>query len=145
MAKTEFEVFAQKLATYFQGTLSPEEFTRTLFKKIYLNPNGDTLLHDMEPRTLRGYFYGEHNITTLAKKINKDLDWTLSILRNLLIQRRTILLKACVMHLPMSVPESITKTSKRKLQRDLKRLFVMLRQQSASVRKQQNLFLSLKK
>ena len=74
MAKTEFEVFAQKLATYFQGTLSPEEFTRTLFKKIYLNPHGDTLLHDMEPRTLRGYFYGEHNITTLAKKINKDLD-----------------------------------------------------------------------
>ena len=74
MAKTEFEVFAQKIATYFQGDLSPEEFTRTLFKKIYLNPNGDTLLHDMEPRTLRGYFYGEHNITTLAKKINKDLD-----------------------------------------------------------------------
>lgn len=26
------------------------------------------------PGTLRGYFYGEHNITTLAKKINKDLD-----------------------------------------------------------------------
>lgn len=74
MAKTEFEVFAQKIATYFQGDLSPEEFTRTLFKKIYLNPNCDTLLHDMEPRTLRGYFYGEHNITTLAKKINKDLD-----------------------------------------------------------------------
>ena len=74
LAKTEFEVFAQKIATYFQGDLSPEEFTRTLFKKIYLNPNGDTLLHDMEPRTLRGYFYGEHNITTLAKKINKDLD-----------------------------------------------------------------------
>ena len=74
MAKTEFEVFAQKIATYFQGDLSPEEFTRTLFKKNYLNPNGDTLLHDMEPRTLRGYFYGEHNITTLAKKINKDLD-----------------------------------------------------------------------
>lgn len=74
MAKTEFEVFAQKIATYFQGDLSPEEFTRTLFEKIYLNPNGDTLLHDMEPRTLRGYFYGEHNITTLAKKINKDLD-----------------------------------------------------------------------
>lgn len=36
-----------KIATYFQGDLSPEEFTRTLFKKIYLNPNGDTLLHDM--------------------------------------------------------------------------------------------------
>lgn len=72
--KTEFEVFAQEIATYFQGDLFPEEFTRTLFKKIYLNPNGDTLLYDMEPRTLRGYFYGEHNITTLAKKINKGLD-----------------------------------------------------------------------
>lgn len=47
MAKAEFEVFAQKIETYFQGDLSPEEFTRTLFKKIYLNPNGDTLLHDM--------------------------------------------------------------------------------------------------
>lgn len=70
MSKIEFEVFAQKIATYFQGALSPKEFTRTLFKKIYLNPNGDTLLHDMEPRTLRGYFYVEYNITTLAKKIN---------------------------------------------------------------------------
>lgn len=74
MAETEFKVFAQKIATYLQGEMSPEEFTRTLFEKIYLNPNGDTLLHDMESRTLRGYFYGEHNITTLAKKINKDLD-----------------------------------------------------------------------
>lgn len=74
MAETEFKVFAQKLATYFQGDLSPEEFTRTLFVKIYLNPNGDSLLYDMEARTLRGYFYGEHDITTLAKKINKDLD-----------------------------------------------------------------------
>lgn len=74
MAETEFKVFAQKLATYFQGDLSPEEFTRTLFVKIYLNSNGDSLLYDMEARTLRGYFYGEHDITTLAKKINTDLD-----------------------------------------------------------------------
>lgn len=74
MAETEFKVFAQKIATYFQGDLSPEEFTRTLFVKIYLNPNGDSLLYDMEARTLRGYFYGEHDITTLTKKINKDLD-----------------------------------------------------------------------
>lgn len=44
LAETEFKVFSQKIATYFQGDLSPEEFTRTLFKKIYLNPNGDTLL-----------------------------------------------------------------------------------------------------
>ena len=74
MAETEFKVFAHKLATYFQGSDSPEEFTRTLFVKIYLNPNGDSLLYDMEVRTLRGYFYGEHDITILAKKINKDLD-----------------------------------------------------------------------
>ena len=72
--KLNSKCLLKKIETYFQGDLSPEEFTRTLFKKIYLNPNGDTLLHDMEPRTLRGYFYGEHNITTLAKKINKDLD-----------------------------------------------------------------------
>ena len=74
MAETEFKVFAQKLATYFQGNDSPEEFTRMLFARIYFNPNGDSLLHDMEARTLRGYFYGEHDITTLAKKINRDLD-----------------------------------------------------------------------
>ena len=74
MAETEFKVFAQKLATYFQGNDLPEEFTRTLFARIYFNPNGDSLLHDMEARTLRGYFYGEHDITTLAKKINRDLD-----------------------------------------------------------------------
>lgn len=74
MAETEFKVFAQKLATYFQGNDSPEEFTRMLFARIYFNPKGDSLLHDMEARTLRGYFYGEHDITTLAKKINKDLD-----------------------------------------------------------------------
>ena len=74
MAETEFMRFAQKLATYFQGDNSPEEFTRTLFMKIYLNPNGDSLLYNMETRTLRGYFYGEHDITVLAKNINKDLD-----------------------------------------------------------------------
>lgn len=74
MAETEFKVFAQKLATYFQGNDSPEEFTRMLFTRIYFNPKGDSLLHDMEARTLRGYFYGEHDITILAKKINKDLD-----------------------------------------------------------------------
>ena len=50
--KLNSKCFLKKIATYFQGDLSPEEFTRTLFKKIYLNPNGDTL----------------------AKKINKDLD-----------------------------------------------------------------------
>lgn len=74
MAETEFQRFAQKLASYFQGGDTPEEFTRILFEKIYLNPNGDSLLYDIETRTLRGYFYGEHNITTLAKKINRDLD-----------------------------------------------------------------------
>ncbi len=74
MAETEFMRFAQKLAIYFQGKESPEEFTRTLFKKIYLNPNGDSLIYDMEPRTLRGYFYGEHDISYLAKRINTDLD-----------------------------------------------------------------------
>lgn len=52
----------------------PEEFTRMLFARIYFNPNDDSLLYDMEARTLRGYFYGEHDITHLAKKINKDLD-----------------------------------------------------------------------
>lgn len=61
LAETEFKVFAHKLATYFQGDDSPEKFTRTLFVKIYLNPNGDSLLDDMETRMLRGYFYGEQD------------------------------------------------------------------------------------
>lgn len=74
MQETEFSVFASKLATYFQGESSPEEFTRTLFEKIYFNSKGDTLLHDMEKRTLRGYFYHENDITYLAKKISGDLD-----------------------------------------------------------------------
>ncbi len=74
MKETEFSVFASKLATYFQGERSPEEFTRTLFEKVYLNSKGDSLLHDMEARTLRGYFYGEHDISNMAKKINSDLD-----------------------------------------------------------------------
>lgn len=54
MAEIEFKRSAQKLATYFQGEDSPEEFTRTLFVKIYPNPNGDSLLRDMELRALRG-------------------------------------------------------------------------------------------
>ncbi len=74
MEETEFSVFAGKLATYFQGEESPEEFTRTLFEKIYLNSKGDTLLHDMETRRLRGFFYGERDITYLAKMISGDLD-----------------------------------------------------------------------
>ena len=74
MKETEFSVFASKLATYFQGERSPEEFTRTLFEKVYLNSKGDSLLHDMEARTLRGYFYGEHDISNVAKKISSDLD-----------------------------------------------------------------------
>lgn len=74
MKETEFSVFASKLATYFQGERSPEEFTRTLFEKVYFNSKGDSLLHDMEARTLRGYFYGEHDISNVAKKISSDLD-----------------------------------------------------------------------
>ena len=45
--KLNSKCLLKKIETYFQGDLSPEEFTRTLFKKIYLNPNGGTLLHDM--------------------------------------------------------------------------------------------------
>lgn len=88
MKETEFSVFASKLATYFQGERSPEEFTRTLFEKVYLNSKGDSLLHDMEARTLRGYFYGEHDIANVAKKISSDLDS--AYLRSLSIPRRTI-------------------------------------------------------
>lgn len=49
MAETEFKVFTR---IFFQKDCFPEEFTRTILVKIYLNSNGDYLLHDMETMTL---------------------------------------------------------------------------------------------
>lgn len=48
MAKTEFEVFAQKNSNVFSRRPVSGRIYEDTFKKIYLNPNGDTLLHDMD-------------------------------------------------------------------------------------------------
>jgi len=74
LAYTEFSEFAKALAVTFQGGRSPAQFTQDLFKAIYLpvadeNPVEETLL-----RTYKSYFYGVHDITTLAKKISDSLD-----------------------------------------------------------------------
>lgn len=73
---TEFSVFAEGLSTYFQGSYTPEEFTRQLFAHIYTGSteNTDPYVHDMEKRTLKGHYYAEHDITNTAKHIAGKLD-----------------------------------------------------------------------
>lgn len=73
---TEFSIFAGDLSTYFQGTDSPEEFTRNLFAHIYKGSTEETdpYVHDMEKRTLKAYYYGDNNITNVAKHIAGKLD-----------------------------------------------------------------------
>lgn len=73
---TEFSIFAGNLSTYFQNTDTPEEFARNLFAHIYKGSTDgtDTYVHDIEKRTLKGYIYAEHDITTIAKHIAGNLD-----------------------------------------------------------------------
>ena len=142
MVETEFKVFAQKIATYFQGETSPEEFARIFFYKIYLNPNGDTLLHDMKPRKSRGYFYGEHDIAILAKKINKDLNS--QYFEEFIDTETDDTIKGLCAAFSNECPEINNENFRQKLLRNLKRLLEMQRQQSANSR-QQHLLLSLKK
>lgn len=75
MEKTEFSEFASALTPFFIGAMRPEDFTKELFMHIYLpstddeNPVEDTL-----PRTFKAYYYGDRDITTLAKKISGSID-----------------------------------------------------------------------
>ena len=73
---TDFSVFAEGLSVYFQGDDDPIEFTRQLFAHIYKGSieGTDPFIDDIEPRTLKGYFYHEHDITTVAKHIAGNLD-----------------------------------------------------------------------
>ena len=73
---TDFSVFAEGLSVYFQGDDDPAEFTRQLFAHIYKGSieKNDPFINDLEPRTLKGYFYHEHDITTVAKHIAGNLD-----------------------------------------------------------------------
>ena len=77
MQETAFQKFANNLSTYFQGDMAPEKFAKELFAHIYANLEDDNPLDEVLPRTYKGYFYGEHDITTLAKKIAGSLDTTL--------------------------------------------------------------------
>lgn len=77
MQETAFSKFASSLSTYFQGDMTPEEFTKELFAHIYANLEDENPLDEILTRTYKGYFYGEHDITTLAKKIAGSLDTTL--------------------------------------------------------------------
>lgn len=77
MQETAFEKFASKLSTYYQEDMAPEDFAKELFAHIYANLEDDNPLDETLPRTYKGYFYGEHDITTLAKKISGSLDTTL--------------------------------------------------------------------
>ena len=73
---TEFSVFAGKLSVYFQRDYDPIEFTRQLFVHIHkgcINKT-DPFVYDLDERTLKGYYYSEHDITTVAKHIAGDLD-----------------------------------------------------------------------
>lgn len=74
--ETEFSIFADALANFFQGEMSPEEFTKALFSSIYGGSKNeeDTTIDDVDPRSYRAYFYGQNNITKLAKKVVKDID-----------------------------------------------------------------------
>lgn len=56
---------------------SPEEFTKALFQGIYLkdmDEDFDEPVEDTLPRAFKAYYYGDNNITKLAKKISKLLD-----------------------------------------------------------------------
>jgi len=77
LQETAFQKFASKLATYFQGDMAPEEFAKKMFAHIYANLEDENPLEDVLPRTYKGYFYGQNDITTLAKKIAGSLDTTL--------------------------------------------------------------------
>ena len=77
MDKTEFSEFAHALGTFYQDSDSPEKFARKLFENIYIPAiNGtDTFMStDMDLRTFKAYYYGNNDISQLAKKISGNLD-----------------------------------------------------------------------
>lgn len=74
MADTEFRDFAQDLAVSFQGDRTPEDFAKWLFKEIYLPTSNDDPVEELLPRTYKSYFYGDTDVSTLAKKMTDSLD-----------------------------------------------------------------------
>ncbi len=74
MAETEFSVFARKMAVVFRGDETPEAFAQAMFAAIYLPNKDNDPVDETLPRTYKSYFYGERNITDLAKSIAESLD-----------------------------------------------------------------------
>lgn len=74
MGKTEFSEFAQRLGVTFQGDRSPEKFVQDLFKEIYLPDAEENPVENTLPRTYKAYYYGDNDISYLAKKIAGSLD-----------------------------------------------------------------------
>lgn len=77
MKETEFSIYAQALSVYYMKGRSPEDFAKWLFQGIYLksvDEDFDDPVEDTLPRTYKGYYYANNNITKLAKKICNSLD-----------------------------------------------------------------------
>lgn len=74
MANTEFKIFAQLLATKYRKGKKAEEFTEDLFREIYLPEDEIDPIAETQPRTYRGYYYGQNDITELASQIVESLD-----------------------------------------------------------------------
>ena len=72
--QTDFSVFAKLLATKYRRNRKAEEFSQELFREIYLPEGEDDPVEDALPRTFRGYYYAENDITELASKISGSLD-----------------------------------------------------------------------
>ena len=72
--KTEFAEFAQTLAVKYQGDRKPEEFAKELFQEMYLPDKEDDPVDRTLSRTYKAYFYGNRDITVLARDISTSLD-----------------------------------------------------------------------
>lgn len=75
MGKTEFSEFASALTSFFIDGMKPEEFSKALFKNIYIEgSHEEDPVDKILPRTYKSYYYGDTDISTLAKKICGTLD-----------------------------------------------------------------------
>lgn len=74
MADTEFKIFAQLLVTKYRKGKKVEEFAENFFREIYLPEDEIDPIAETRPRTYRGYYYGQNDITELASQIAGSLD-----------------------------------------------------------------------
>ena len=74
MSETEFSIFAQKMAIVFMKDQSVEKFVLSLFSAIYFPDSEDNPVEEQLPRSYKAYYYGQNDITSIAKKIAYSLD-----------------------------------------------------------------------